>query len=193
MLLKRYSIPLAVTVCVTLILALGSEANNWLRFDRVLILQGQFWRLLTAHLAHLGHSHALMNILGLWLCWLLLGKQLKPLSSLALILASSLLISLGLLLLHPELRWYVGLSGVLHTIFVYGCLREIRAGHKDAIVLLLFIIGKLIWEQVAGPLPGSEQTAGGTVIVDAHLYGAIAGLLLSPVLLWFETYVEKKL
>lgn len=184
--IRRFSIPLSVTVCVTLILILGSGVKNWLRFDRSAILDGEVWRLLTGHFAHLGNSHAIMNLLGLWLCWLLLGKQLKPVTSLIALLVGCVGISLGLLLLNPELRWYVGLSGVLHTLFVYGCLMEIRAGHRDAIVLFLFISGKLIWEQLAGPLPGSESTAGGTVVVDAHLYGAIIGLFLMPLMLWLE-------
>ena len=185
--LLRFSLPLAITVCVTLILILGSGANNWLRFDRAAILHGEIWRLLTAHFAHLGLSHAIMNLLGLWLCWLLFGKQLKTGATLVLIVSGNLVISLGLLLLNPEIHWYVGLSGVLHTLFVFGCLMEIRAGRKDAIVLLVFVAGKLIWEQLAGPLPGSEQTAGGKVVVDAHLYGAIAGLLLTPLLVWYDT------
>ena len=189
-LLHRYSLPLIVTVCVTLILLLGSEVESWLRFDRSTIMEGEIWRLVTGHLAHLGRSHALMNVLGLWLCWLLFGKHLKPTSSLILMLTSGVGISLGLLMFNPTLRWYVGLSGVLHAIFVYGCLMEIRAGRRDAIVLLLLIIGKLIWEQVAGPLPGSEKAAGGTVLVDAHLYGAVCGLVLMPLLTWYETRLE---
>jgi hypothetical protein len=44
-------------------------------------------------------------------------------------------------------------------------------------ILLLGIGSKLIWEQLAGPIPFSESTSGGTVLVDAHLYGSIGGLL----------------
>jgi len=42
----------------------------------------------------------------------------------------------------------------------------------------LLLLGlKLAWEQLAGPLPGSEALSGGPVVVDAHLYGTSAGLL----------------
>ena len=41
----------------------------------------------------------------------------------------------------------------------------------------MIVAGKLAWEQFAGPLPGSESGSGGPVIVDAHLYGAVGGLL----------------
>ena len=43
--------------------------------------------------------------------------------------------------------------------------------------LLLGVGGKLVWEQLVGPLPFSESTSGGPVLVDAHLYGTIGGLL----------------
>jgi hypothetical protein len=39
------------------------------------------------------------------------------------------------------------------------------------------LLGKLAWEQFSGPLPGSEGTAGGPVIVDSHLFGALGGAL----------------
>ena len=73
---------------------------------------------------------------------------------------------------------YVGLSGVLHGLFVSGCLMDIRNGHRDALLLFILISAKLAWEQVSGPLPGSESTAGGHVVVDAHLYGALSGVVL---------------
>ena len=47
----------------------------------------------------------------------------------------------------------------------------------------LLVVGKLSWEQFDGALPGSESVAGGLVVVDAHLYGALAGALLGIVLI----------
>ena len=48
---------------------------------------------------------------------------------------------------------------------------------REAIILAAFVIAKIAWEQFAGPMPGSEATTGGKVIVEAHLYGAFGGLL----------------
>ena len=36
---------------------------------------------------------------------------------------------------------------------------------------------KIGWEQWHGPVPGSETTSGGPVVVDAHLYGAVGGAM----------------
>jgi rhomboid family GlyGly-CTERM serine protease len=85
-------------------------------------------------------------------------------------------VSIGLYWWHPEVIWYVGLSGVLHGLFVYGAIREIRFYPFSGYVLLLLLAGKLFWEYMNGALPGSEEMTGGRVIVEAHLYGAIAGL-----------------
>jgi len=46
------------------------------------------------------------------------------------------------------------------------------------VILLVLVVGKLVWEQLTGALPGSESIAGGEVLVDAHLYGAIGGAVI---------------
>ena len=186
-------LPIILTVCVTLVMVFGSTASDWLRFDRHAILQGQLWRLLTAHLTHLGWSHLAMNVAGLWLIWFLFGQRLSTGYWLLILLGSALGVSLGLLAFHPDILWYVGLSGVLHGLFVGGCLMDIRSGRKDALLLFALIVAKLAWEQFSGPLPGSEATAGGKVVVDAHLYGAICGVVLvMPALLRSSTAPSTK-
>ena len=53
----------------------------------------------------------------------------------------------------------------------------------EALVLAIVVAVKLGWEQVAGPLPGSEATSGGAVIVDAHLYGVIGGAAVAAAII----------
>ena len=47
----------------------------------------------------------------------------------------------------------------------------------NGFILLLLLVAKISWEQFSGPVPGSELTSGGPVVVDAHLYGALGGVL----------------
>lgn len=163
----------------------GFTLAAMLRYDRDAILAGQLWRLLTGHLVHLGASHLAMNLVGLALIWMLFGRLMSTRAWLATLLASALAVSLGLLAFNPGLTWYVGLSGVLHGMFLAGAILSIVAGYRAEIMLLAFIVAKLAWEQWAGPLPGSAEVAGGDVIVDAHLYGAIAGAFAAAVIvLW---------
>jgi len=82
--------------------------------------------------------------------------------------------SIGILL-DNQFNRYVGLSGVLHGLFVIGGRWEMRRYKLSGAMLLAIIIGKLMYEQIYGALPGSESVAGGKVAINSHLYGAIAG------------------
>jgi hypothetical protein len=85
--------------------------------------------------------------------------------------------SAGFWYLSRNMLWYVGLSGVLHGLIIAGAIRGLRQLPGESAVILAAVIGKLTWEQLAGPLPGSESVSGGNVIVNAHLYGAIGGAI----------------
>lgn len=163
---------------------IGEPANLLLRYEDEAIKNGEVWRLITGNLVHLGWGHLIMNILGLGLIWGLFSSCFTTLPWLVITLISSLTVSVGLLIFAPQLQWYVGLSGVLHGLFLAGAIGGIRRGDQREAILLLAIVGKLIWEQVYGALPGSADMAGGPVIVDAHFYGAIGGsiaaLLFKP-------------
>jgi len=179
----QFALPLVIALLV-MGLALGGEsATLLLRFERVGIQNGEIWRLLTANFVHLGWSHALLNIAGLVLIWLLFGQRFSQTGWLIILISSLMGTTLGLLLFNPTLIWYVGLSGALHGLFIAGCVAEIKLKYRMGIALLVILIGKILWEQFQGPLPGTSDAAGGPVIVDAHLYGALAGfaaLFLKP-------------
>ncbi len=180
--LHQLRTPLLLSALIIIVTLLGDNERLALRYDRAAILSGQWWRLFSAHLVHLSVPHALMNLAGLWLIWLLFGPVLSQRGWLILLFSGALTTSLALLIFDPQLGWYVGLSGVLHGLLVAGAIVNIRTGHRGAWLLLAGVIFKLSWEQLAGPLPGSEASAGGTVIVNAHLYGALSGVasLLLP-------------
>ena len=191
MILRPHFLPLALALTMTLVTLGGSDLSLLWRFEREPLLAGEFWRLITGHLVHLGWSHTGLNIAGLALVWLLVGASLNVKNWLITITGSALGISAGLLVFNPELSWYVGLSGVLHGMLITGCVVEIRhtglrnnegLGNKAVLVLLILVWAKLIWEQLAGPLPGSEASAGGTVIVDAHFYGGLCGIVFGSLL-----------
>ncbi len=153
-----------------------------LRFDRNAILAGSPWSLLSGNFVHLGWSHLGMNLAGLALVAALVWERFRAPEWAFLIVACSLVVGTGLLLLNPEVRWYVGFSGTLHGLLVAGCIADLRVWPRSAALLLAGVTAKLVWEQVSGALPGSESVAGGFVIVDAHLYGAVAGAVLGALL-----------
>lgn len=181
--LARHALPFALALlCVTAMIG-GHDLRLWLRYDRAAILQGEVWRLVTAHLVHLGWKHLAMNLAGLGLIWLLFHRVYTTAQWLLVTCLSMLGVSLGLLAVLPAVQWYVGLSGVLHGLFVAGALASLAAGYRAELLLLALLTLKLTWEQLHGPLPGSEDFAGGHVLVESHLFGAIAGLLAAAILL----------
>jgi len=173
----------AVALGCSLLQAAGAE--GFLRYDRLAIAGGEVWRLVTGHFVHLGVAHLAVNVAGLALVALLVGRHLSLRAWGLTLLVCCLVTAGGLLVLSPNVRWYVGLSGVLHGLLVAGAAHAARRGPERTFnaVVLAIVGAKLGWEQFVGALPGTSRLAGGSVIVDAHLFGAAGGLAVAAVLL----------
>jgi len=172
---RRWLLPASLAAMALAAEALGETGRLSFRYARSAIADGEAWRLVTGHLVHLGWSHFLMNLLALAAIWALVGRHLAALrwwAVLGIVVAG---IDAGFWWLEPRLEWYVGLSGVLHGLLVAGLAAAPRDARGEALLLLGLVAAKLAWEQVFGALPGSAAAAGGPVVVEAHLYGAIAG------------------
>jgi rhomboid family GlyGly-CTERM serine protease len=176
------------------VLQVAGLVQAW-RFDRTLIAQGEVWLLFSGHFVHLNWTHWALNMAGLGIVAFFFSPYASLRQWLAVIFCAALFSGLGMYWRDPELQTYVGLSGVLHGLFIFGALREIRHYPVSGYVLLALLLGKLIWEASYGPLPGSEALTRGRVATDAHLYGALGGgvaaLLLSARAL-FHQLVEIK-
>lgn len=154
----------------------GMRMRDALRYERSLVLDGEAWRLLTAHLVHLDLRHALLNAVGATLMWALFARDFRPRHWLWIVLGTALVIDAGFLFATPQLRWYVGASGVLHGVMAAGTLAQLRQRDPVSILLLLFLLAKLAWEQLVGALPFEDSAK---VVVDAHAYGALGGALMA--------------
>jgi rhomboid family GlyGly-CTERM serine protease len=166
-------IPIVVSIVSIALQALGLATV--LRYSREGIEHGQLWLLLTGNLVHLGWSHLWLNLAGLMMVWWFFDEEFSIAEWLWVLLISALFVTVGLYLLDPHLIWYVGLSGLLHGLFIAGGLRLLGRDTRFAILLLALFVVKLSWEQVMGSLPGTSDMAGGPVVVNSHLYGAFGG------------------
>lgn len=166
-----------VAFAALVIAASGSSAADVLRYERGAVLQGELWRLLTGNLVHLGLSHLALNLAGLVLVCGLFHKSLTARQWLVVLFICALTTTLGLLVFSPQVAWYVGLSGVLHGLFVAGTLAQLQRGQRCAYVCVVLIGVKLAVELVWGPSPELSSLIHGGVIVVAHFYGAIGGLV----------------
>jgi rhomboid family GlyGly-CTERM serine protease len=176
---RGYGLALLLTLGLLLLPELdGEAAREALSYQREALAQGQWWRLLSAHFVHLDFEHAALNGMGVVLMWALFARDYPPLQWLAIYLGAALTVSVGLWFFSPEIDWYVGASGALHGVMTAGTLAHLRRRDLDGWILAVFIALKLGYEQFAGALPfaGSPDT-----VVDAHLYGAIGGVVLALV------------
>jgi rhomboid family GlyGly-CTERM serine protease len=172
---------LLICVALGLVLGLGDAAGALLRYDRGGIAAGGWWRLLTAHIVHLDAHHLVLNELGLVLMWSLFASDYDAVEWFIIVLAGALAIGSGLWWLSPRVIWYVGASGVLHAVMGAGAAKHFLTRVWDRWLLLVFLAGKLAYEQLGGPEPE-------LVVVDAHLYGAVCGFAVG----WLLTRLQRR-
>lgn len=148
------------------------------RLESGAVLDGQVWRLVTAHLVNLGPVHTGLNILGLGLILCTLWAILTPERLLRAMAASAAAISLGWVALVPEGITYVGFSGVTHGVLTFGGLVLLRDGPRwFGAVVLLGVAAKLGWEATVGAVPGADMAIGGRVSFLSHALAALGGVL----------------
>lgn len=169
---------LAVIVIAGLAHVLPEAAREWLVYDRGMVVGGQYWRLVTGHFLHTNLNHLLMNSAALVILWYLFGSYLSGRKTVGLLLLLCALCGVGLFVFNSDLYRYVGLSGVLHGLMVWGSVEDIRRGAHMGKLLLLGIAVKTTWEQLGGDTSATAAFIGADVAIDAHLWGAVAGLLI---------------
>lgn len=176
---RGWGLFLLLAVAMLLLQLAGEPARALLRFEREAVLAGEFWRLLTAHLVHLGWAHCLLNLAGLLLCRLLcpeLFRDRRWLPALLVLMAGT-----GILLLvaAPQVADYVGFSGVLYGLFLLGLWPQLRRGDRIALLALGILAGRALWQLLAGASAGEEEMIGGRIIAEAHVFGMlVAGIWL---------------
>ena len=166
---------LGILLVLDVVLGLGDNVSQFLRYDRSAIAAGGWWRLLTAHMVHLDVHHLLLNELGLVLMWSLFARDYDAVEWCAIVSAGALAISSGVWWLSPRVGWYVGASGVLHTVMAAGAAKHLVERFWDRWILLAGLCAKLAWEHWGGP-------AAPLVVVDAHWYGASCGFIVGAAL-----------
>jgi rhomboid family GlyGly-CTERM serine protease len=157
--------------------ALPPEWQRALWYDRAAIADGEYWRLLTGNLVHLGWMHLALNVSALLIGTWVFYPARNPIAWAIAQIVCSVVSSLGLYLFSPGIVWCVGMSGALHGLLMIGAIDWIRQGDRVGWLLLLIWTGKLGWEQLQGAMPFSAETVGSAVVTDAHLWGAVGGLL----------------
>ncbi len=157
------------------------------RYDRAAIGAGEWWRWVSGHFLHLSWVHLALNLAGLLLIVTLFWRYWSVRRLIIIFLFSLLAVDIGLWWFSPEVDWYVGLSGILHGLLIAGALFALHHERTFSIVIMILVIGKLAWEQITRSSPGMAELIGGNVLLDAHLYGFIGGLVASALIALLHT------
>lgn len=178
---RRAPAVLAVAAIAVLLLAMtlspvADSLAALLRYERAAVLDGQWWRLFTAHAVHLGGMHLALNALALYGLLLLSRPVLTLPQVLACLVLYAPAVGAGLLLFSPDVAWYAGLSGVLHSLLVTTACLLSGTQPRVSRLLLAGVLLKLVAEQTGLWSSGGGALLAAPVIVEAHLYGALAGL-----------------
>jgi len=176
-----YGLALIAVVALLLLPEIGGDAVRIsLRYERMAIAGGEWWRLITAHFVHIDLEHTLLNVMGVVLMWAIFARDLSPRQWLIVTTVVLLTIDAGLWFRDKGVDWYVGASGALHGFMAAGTYVHVRRGDLDGWILVVFIVLKLGYEQLHGVLPFAES--GMPVVLNAHLYGAIGGVIAAACL-----------
>ncbi len=184
--------PVALALLMCVFAVFNDDVTPWLQFDRQAILAGEWWRLWSAHLLHTNSWHLLMNLAGLVVIIMLHGNYYRSCAFAFLVFAGFVLISLALLFWSPAIGLYVGLSGWLHALLVYGASEDVRRHWSSGWLILAGVAAKVAWEQWQGASNDLVMLIEADVAVDAHLYGAITGLTLFVLMLSFQQFYPPK-
>ncbi len=180
--MSRHTLWLVLALWLLLVLTQSLDIS-YLAYNRDAIAKGDYWRLITGHFIHLNNMHLLLNMLGVGMVLMLFDHLLAIWQWIVVLLASALIISLLIYLNLPQVQAYVGLSGVIHTIYVLGTLQLLNQPKERnfAIILMLMVTLKLLTENVGQGISFTADMIGGRVLYQAHLYGALAGLFLGAI------------
>lgn len=189
--LPRFTLLMALTA-IGLFLGYG-PAPELLVYDREAIIHGELWRLLTGHLVHSDTEHAFWDILALVLIGTLLER--RGLSRIVKATGAGLItVNAWLMWGLPELTYYCGLSGVLHTLLAVLLIELWReqknvnrpecgfpagkGGNPTAIAVMLTgigILGKILVEIQLGQALFTDTAW--PSIPSVHLAGVIGSVL----------------
>jgi rhomboid family GlyGly-CTERM serine protease len=174
---KVWGPPAALALLSTLLMLGGSPLSQLLRYDRAAVAAGQWWRLFSANLVHLGWWHLLFNVLSLVLLVLLCPERLGWAEWLRRVVLIGTGMSLCLYFFAPGLQDYVGLSGLVYGLFALGLGRQALRRDEIGIACLVFLAARIGWELVKGAPESETKLLGGGVVAESHLFGVVCALL----------------
>lgn len=182
--LASFSVTALLSLCVLVLFGADGWLSRW-QLDVPFRNGLSVPRLLTCHALHWSGSHLVWDLAVFSLLGALCEMRHRP-RFVATLVASAVLIPLGIALLHPEISRYRGLSGIDSALFGLLAADLGRQRHREgdrtgALVMGLFLVG------LAGKI-GLECLQGDNLFVSdssfvplpwAHALGGLVGVALA--------------
>lgn len=173
----RWRFPLLIAM-----IAVGLQLSGWagsLRYEAGAVAHGQWWRLVTANLVHLGWVHLGRDLAALFIIWFGFSDCLSERGWTALFFCNALAVTAGLYFFVPSVQWYVGLSGILYGFVICAGLLLLASRPWLGAVMVTGTAALVLYDLLIGPLPGQGLGLGGRVIPQAHLFGMLGGAVFA--------------
>jgi len=163
----------------------SAPLSSLLQYDRLHIADGEWFRLLTGHIAHWNFDHLLWDVVMFAALGAFLERHNRRLL-MATVAVSGIAISISLWYLEPGVLEYRGLSGLDSALFSAALtltfVESLRARHPAALAATA-LLGSALLGKIA-----YETATGATLFVDSaaasfeplplvHAVGAVSGLL----------------
>jgi len=134
--------------------------------------------LFTGHFVHVDWTHTFLNIGSLALAVAIFRQLIPTALWLRLTIFCPLMISLAFLQLLPDLQHYYGFSGVFYACLTAGGAAALPHNRWLGGIILGFMLVKVVLEALFGAQNWAMGEAGNNILTEAHLYGAISGLII---------------
>ena len=177
---KRACIFVGTFAVLILLLSLFPNIfNQYLSYDRHAISAFEWWRFLSANFVHLNFNHGLMNMAALILIFVMF-PEIRMKLWLFLVFLASFSVTLGIWIFDPTVVNYVGFSGVIYGMWVFGAILTLRSQAWLSVAVIMLIVGAVIQQQSNSfDITYLRAWIGGNVIVNSHLYGLICGVFFA--------------
>ena len=150
---------------------------NTLAYHRTTFI-AQWWQCVTANLVHANWMHWLLNILNFFALIILFGYALSGIELIIFYLLSSIFIICCIYLYSDQVTSYVGASGVLYSLAVYGGIVTFKYNKIVSSLVLIYVAVKIFAHNWINSIMGVDILLGNLhIITDAHLYGALFGVI----------------
>ncbi|GGK67539.1 hypothetical protein GCM10007941_17030 [Amphritea balenae] len=170
-------------IMISTLLSQSPELFQLSYFDRELISEGQFWRLVSGHFSHTSLSHLGWDLLAFSLAAGYLERHSRKLLFISLAAA---IVTVDALLLSDwaMITRYAGLSGILFSPLIFSLvIFALKQPSATGWLPLAICLIKLIWEQFSQVTLFSQSPW--PAYPAAHLAGTVGALVCLAILISF--------